>query len=71
MDRQSRRTIIIPMDHGLTVGTIEGLENTAEMVDKVAMGGANAVVMHSGMVGAGHRQTGKDIGLIVHLSGAT
>jgi len=59
------------MDHGLTVGTIKGLENLANMVDKIALGGANAVLMHSGMVGAGHRQYGKDIGLIIHLSGAT
>lgn len=59
------------MDHGLTVGTIKGLENLADMVDKVAIGGANAVLMHSGMVGAGHRQYGQDIGLIIHLSGAT
>ena len=59
------------MDHGLTVGTIKGLENMSGMVDKIAMGGANAVLMHSGMVGAGHRQSGIDIGLIIHLSGAT
>jgi len=71
IDRKSKRTIIIPMDHGLTLGTIKGLENLAEMVDKVALGGANAVLMHSGMVGAGHRKYGKDIGLIIHLSGAT
>ncbi|UCC21352.1 MAG: class I fructose-bisphosphate aldolase family protein [Promethearchaeota archaeon] len=70
-DRTSKRTIIIPMDHGLTMGTIKGLENVAQMVDKVALGGANAVLMHSGMVGIGHRQYGKDIGLIIHLSGAT
>ncbi len=71
IDRKSRRTIVIPMDHGLTVGTINGLEDMAAMVDKIAMGGANAVLEHSGMVGAGHRQYGKDIGLIIHLSGAT
>ncbi|MFX0057497.1 MAG: 2-amino-3,7-dideoxy-D-threo-hept-6-ulosonate synthase [Candidatus Hodarchaeota archaeon] len=71
IDRKSKRTIIIPMDHGLTMGTIEGLEDFAGMVDKVSLGGANAVLMHSGMVGAGHRQYGKDIGLIIHLSGAT
>ena len=59
------------MDHGLTLGTIKGLENLASVVDKVALGGANAVLMHSGMIGAGHRQYGRDIGLIVHLSGAT
>ncbi|MFX1308448.1 MAG: 2-amino-3,7-dideoxy-D-threo-hept-6-ulosonate synthase [Promethearchaeota archaeon] len=70
-DRKSKKTIIIPMDHGLTMGTIHGLEDLATMVDKVALGGANAVLMHSGMVGAGHRQYGRDIGLIIHLSGAT
>ena len=71
IDRKSKRTIIIPMDHGMTLGTIKGLENLAEMVDKVASGGANAVLMHSGMVTAGHRKGGQDIGLIIHLSGAT
>ncbi len=70
-NRNSKRTIIIPMDHGLTMGTINGLEDLAGMIDKVALGGANAVLMHSGMVGTGHRQYGKDIGLIIHLSGAT
>lgn len=70
-DRKTKRTIIIPMDHGLTMGTIKGLENIAAMVDKVALGGANAVLMHSGMVSSGHRQYGKDIGLIIHISGAT
>jgi len=70
-DRKSKKIIIIPMDHGFTLGTIKGLENLADMIDKVASGGANAVLEHSGMVGAGHRQYGKDIGLIIHLSGAT
>ena len=59
------------MDHGLTMGTIKGLENIAEVIDKVSLGGANAVLMHSGMIGVGHRKYGKDIGLILHLSGAT
>lgn len=71
IDRKTKRTIIIPMDHGMSVGTIKGLENLAKIIDKVAMGGANAVLEHSGMVGAGHREYGKDIGLIIHLSGAT
>jgi fructose-bisphosphate aldolase/2-amino-3,7-dideoxy-D-threo-hept-6-ulosonate synthase len=59
------------MDHGLTMGSIKGLEDIANMIDKVALGGANAVLMHSGMVGAGHRQYGQDVGLIIHLSAAT
>ncbi|MFX1310832.1 MAG: 2-amino-3,7-dideoxy-D-threo-hept-6-ulosonate synthase [Promethearchaeota archaeon] len=71
INRDTKKTIIIPMDHGMSVGTIKGLEDMAMMVDKVALGGANAVLLHSGMVGAGHRESGKDIGLIIHLSGAT
>jgi len=71
MNRETGRTIIIPLDHGMSVGTIRGLEDLAKVVDKVARGGANAVLEHSGMVGAGHREYGKDIGLIIHLSGAT
>ena len=71
INRNSKKTIIIPMDHGLTVGSIDGLEDMASMIDKVALGGANAILEHSGMVGAGHRHSGEDIGLIIHLSGAT
>ncbi len=70
-DRKTKRTIIIPMDHGMSEGTIKGLEDMAAMVDSVAIGGANAVIEHTGMVGAGHRQYGIDIGLIIHLSGGT
>ena len=55
----------------MTLGPIKGLENIAEVIDKVSLGGANAVLMHSGMIGVGHRKYGKDIGLILHLSGAT
>jgi class I fructose-bisphosphate aldolase len=42
-----------------------------ETINAVAAGGANAVVMHKGLVEAGHRGSGKDVGLIVHLSAST
>ncbi|HMF32666.1 MAG TPA: class I fructose-bisphosphate aldolase family protein, partial [Candidatus Lokiarchaeia archaeon] len=71
MNRQTHKTVIIPMDHGLTVGTLPGLQNMAKIVDEVAEGGANAVIEHAGMAAAGHRGGGRDIGLIIHLSGAT
>lgn len=63
--------IIVPMDHGITVGPIPGIENMAEAINSVVEGGANAVLMHKGMVGSGHRGYGRDVGLIVHLSGST
>ncbi len=71
IDRNSRKTVIIPMDHGVTVGPIEGLADMRTTVSKVVAGGANAILMHKGMVLAGHRGTGRDVGLIIHLSGST
>jgi predicted phospho-2-dehydro-3-deoxyheptonate aldolase len=71
IDRNSGKTVIVPMDHGVTVGPIPGLEDMRETVSKVVAGGANAILMHKGIVRAGHRGSGRDIGLIVHLSGGT
>jgi len=71
IDRNSHRTVIIPMDHGVTVGPIEGLADMRDAVSKVVAGGANAILMHKGIVRAGHRGTGRDVGLIIHLSGGT
>ena len=70
-NRKSRRTIIVPLDHGVTVGPIEGLVNLCDMVNKVAEGGANAVLGHLGLPLYGHRGYGRDIGLILHLSAST
>ena len=71
LNRNTGKTVIIPMDHGVTVGPIRGLENMKETVDNIVNGGANAIVLHKGLVRGGHRGSGKDIGLIIHLSGST
>jgi len=42
-----------------------------DMVNKVAEGGANAVLGHRGLPLYGHRRYGKDIGLILHLCGSS
>jgi len=71
IDRKDGRTIIVPMDHGITNGPIPGLEDMAKAVESVVNGGANAVLVHKGIVGSGHRGYGRDVGLILHLSGST
>ncbi|MHC4345537.1 MAG: 2-amino-3,7-dideoxy-D-threo-hept-6-ulosonate synthase [Planctomycetota bacterium] len=71
IDRNSRKTVIIPMDHGVTVGPVEGLADMRDTVGKVVAGGANAILLHKGIVRAGHRGAGRDVGLIIHLSGGT
>jgi class I fructose-bisphosphate aldolase len=70
-NRNTGRTIIVPMDHGVTVGPIPGLVDMREAVGKVVEGGANAVLEHKGCVRCGHRAEGRDVGLIVHLSAST
>ncbi len=59
------------MDHGVTVGPIYGLVDFKGTVNKVADGGANAVLMHKGLPRCTHRGYGRDIGLILHLSAST
>ncbi|WP_457548647.1 2-amino-3,7-dideoxy-D-threo-hept-6-ulosonate synthase [Archaeoglobus sp.] len=71
INRETGNTVIVPMDHGVSMGPIEGLRDMPKIINAVAEGGANAVVLHKGMVVHGHRGYGKDIGLIVHLSGST
>lgn len=66
--RDDERTIIVPMDHGVTVGPVTGLTNMQEIINKLLRGGIDAVVLHRGV--AKHVDTG-NAGLIVHLSGIT
>lgn len=71
VNRNTGKTVIVPMDHGISLGPIDGLKDMKTAIQKVAEGGANAIVEHKGLVGEGHRGEGKDIGLIVHLSAST
>ncbi len=71
LDRNTGKTVIVPMDHGFSLGQIEGLTDMPRVVSAVSEGGANAIVLHKGMVKHGHRKGGRDIGLIVHLSAST
>ena len=71
INRQTCKTVIVPMDHGVSVGPIAGLENMRATVTSVVKGGANAILMHKGIVRVGHRGAGRDVGLIIHLSAST
>ncbi|MBR4741819.1 MAG: 2-amino-3,7-dideoxy-D-threo-hept-6-ulosonate synthase [Desulfovibrio sp.] len=69
--RNNGRTIIVPMDHGVSMGRVEGLVDMRETVSDLAEGGADAVLIHKGLVRCGYRSRGKDVGLIIHLSAST
>ncbi|MDM8525743.1 2-amino-3,7-dideoxy-D-threo-hept-6-ulosonate synthase [Desulfococcaceae bacterium HSG8] len=71
INRNTGRTVIVPMDHGISVGPIAGIIDMKSTIQMVAEGGANAIVEHKGLIEEGHRKGGADIGLIIHLSGST
>ena len=67
-NQNSKKTIIVPMDHGVSVGPIPGLEKMRETIKKIARGGAEAILVHKGI--AKNCFEG-ETSLIIHLSGAT
>ncbi len=71
INRNTRKTVIIPMDHGVSNGPIKGLLDLKKTIGEIAKGGANAIVIHKGLVGSGHRGKGRDVGLIIHMSAST
>ncbi|WP_246999020.1 2-amino-3,7-dideoxy-D-threo-hept-6-ulosonate synthase [Halosolutus gelatinilyticus] len=62
--------MIIPMDHGLTMGAVKGLKDIESTIDAVTRGGADAVLTQKGIAPRVHEnKNGK--GYIVHLNGST
>jgi len=71
MDRESRNMGNNPYGSRNIHGSVRGIVNLADMVNRVAEGGANAVLLQKGMAKHGHRGYGRDIGLIIHMSAST
>jgi predicted phospho-2-dehydro-3-deoxyheptonate aldolase len=66
--QQDNRTVVVPMDHGVTVGPIQGIINMQEITNKLVKGNADAILVHKGI--AKRIDTG-NAGLIVMLSGVS
>ncbi|TGE32137.1 2-amino-3,7-dideoxy-D-threo-hept-6-ulosonate synthase [Desulfosporosinus sp. Sb-LF] len=70
--KHSERMIIVPLDHGVSVGPIQGLEDIPKLVKQVNKGRADAVVVQKGLVPQIKDYLGGDgCELIVHLSAST
>jgi len=68
----NRSTLIVPLDHAVTLGVVPGLEDVGRLVELIAGAGANAIVLHKGGVDRlPHDVRIGDLGLIVHLSAST
>ncbi|MFB6105033.1 MAG: 2-amino-3,7-dideoxy-D-threo-hept-6-ulosonate synthase [Halobacteriaceae archaeon] len=68
--RTDSRYVIVPMDHGVTLGAVEGLENLGATVAAVTAGGADAVLTQKGMAPRVHPNRGA-AGYVVHLNAST
>ncbi len=64
--QQDNRTVIVPMDHGVTVGPIQGITNMQTITDQLVIGGVDAILVHKGIA---QRVNTNGVGLIVMLSG--
>ncbi len=71
IDRNSGNAVVVPLDHGISIGPVPGIVDLRKTVNDVAEGGATAVLMHKGMIPQGHRTSGHDVGLILHMSAST
>ncbi|MDC0714884.1 aldolase [Stigmatella sp. ncwal1] len=68
----SNRGIIVPIDHGLTLGPIPGLTSMRQMEQWMPHPGITGVIAHKGMVERlGSRGLLQRIGVMVHLNGMT
>jgi fructose-bisphosphate aldolase/2-amino-3,7-dideoxy-D-threo-hept-6-ulosonate synthase len=64
--QKDNRTVIVPMDHGVTVGPIQGIGNMQTITDKLIKGKVDAILVHKGIA----KKIDVDgAGLIVMLSG--
>jgi len=64
--RADGRTVIVPMDHGVTIGPCKGIENMQTTIDALVSGNVDAVLVHKGIAKS---VDVKNAGLIVMLSG--
>ncbi|WP_435073631.1 2-amino-3,7-dideoxy-D-threo-hept-6-ulosonate synthase [Halorubrum sp. HHNYT27] len=64
------RYLIVPMDHGLTMGAVDGLVDIESTIDGVTRGGADAVLTQRGIAPRVHPNK-NDAGYIVHVNGST
>jgi len=62
------KTVIVPMDHGVSIGPVKGIADLRMTVKELVSGGADAVLVHKGW---GRLIETEGIGLIIHASAGT
>jgi class I fructose-bisphosphate aldolase/fructose-bisphosphate aldolase/2-amino-3,7-dideoxy-D-threo-hept-6-ulosonate synthase len=68
VDRASGRALIVPIDHGLTLGPIRGLERLEDIARWLSSGLITGVIVHKGL--AERLGPVADCGMMIHLNGS-
>ena len=63
------RMLCIPMDHGISNGPIEGLENPANIIYKCENHGLTSVIINKGIIKTMPKPS--RVGILVHFSSST
>jgi class I fructose-bisphosphate aldolase len=71
LSRIDGRSVILPLDHGVTMGPIPGIERLDATIEAGVRGGADALILHKGMLRCLKSATGRAPGIIMHLSAST
>jgi fructose-bisphosphate aldolase/2-amino-3,7-dideoxy-D-threo-hept-6-ulosonate synthase len=66
--REDNRTVIVPMDHGVTIGPCRGIEVIQKTINYLEEGKTDAILIHKGIAKVVQVRSA---GLIVMLSGAS
>ncbi|NHN57813.1 MULTISPECIES: 2-amino-3,7-dideoxy-D-threo-hept-6-ulosonate synthase [Halorussus] len=62
--------VIVPMDHGITLGAVTGLGDIESTIDAVTRGGADSVLTQKGIAPRVHPNK-NDAGYVIHLNAST
>jgi class I fructose-bisphosphate aldolase/fructose-bisphosphate aldolase/2-amino-3,7-dideoxy-D-threo-hept-6-ulosonate synthase len=72
LDGPTGRSLIVPVDHGLTMGPIDGLRSAREVAGWLSNRSINGIIVHKGLLERLVAAEGlKPMGVMLHLNGMT
>ena len=73
LNPNTKKGLIVPMDHGFTRGPLEGIENTEKIAEKIRLISpySDGIILHKGMLERLGAIEGlfKNLGIMMHLNG--
>ena len=68
VNSQTGKTVMVPLDHGIVLGPLAGIENPAETVRQVVAGEADAVIFNAGLAPSIYAEYMNRCGAIFNLT---